>query len=676
MGWWCGQVTGIGSETLKLFSSPGLWLATGLLLVMVVGSWLLLRFTRLGRAHLLTKCAVLSLLAHLLFGIYAWRTFFAQPSFTGPARGTMMVRLIEPSDQPAAPQQTPAELPVWEQFAETREMPQVEPLARPLVEPELDVERVFEPTESLALEEPEPELPDQRPLEPLPEVRRTELSVPELLPLVEEKSEGFVEAAEVVPPQENRSEPELEAIQREAVADAAPAPERVAAGEEPKTELAEPPPQLVAEPELDSLPEDSVAEEAGVRADPASRAMPAMAAAPPASAEPAPLLQLPPPPAAEALEPRQEPVPVRPAGTASNARAVPAEYAERTAERRAAAVAARGGSEQTEQAVESALAWLASQQRPDGRWDPRLTGGGLERMELGQERRGAGMRADNGITGLALLAFLGAGHTPQQGKYRENVARGVEYLIQTQAADGFLGGPARNFERTYCHGMAALALGEALAMTADPSLRGPVQRAVSYTTNSQSRQDGGWRYQPGEAGDMSQFGWQVLALRSAELGGVPTPAVTREGMQRFLNAATRGPYGGLGCYRPGEGHSPTMTAEALLCRQLLEPRVDPRTVDEAADYLLRTLPTPNAVNEYYWYYGTLALYHSGGRAWEIWNERMTETLLRRQLQAGADAGAWPAEGMWAGYGGKVFSTALSTLCLEVYYRYLPLYEQR
>lgn len=175
---------------------------------------------------------------------------------------------------------------------------------------------------------------------------------------------------------------------------------------------------------------------------------------------------------------------------------------------------------------------------------------------------------------------------------------------------------------------------------------------------------------------MSQFGWQVLALRSAQMGGVTTPPATRDGMQRFLEGATRGPFRGLGCYRPGEGPSPTMTAEALLCRQLLEQRVDPRTADEASSYLLQTLPSLNSVNEYYWYYGTLALYHTGGRAWEIWNQRLTDVLLRRQVQAGADAGAWPADGMWAGYGGKVFSTAMSTLCLEVYYRYLPLHEQR
>lgn len=688
MGWWCGQVTGLGSEALRLLNAPGLWLATSLLLAMAVGSWLLLRFTRLGRAHLLTKCAVLSLLAHALFGIYAWRTYFVQPGDSGSG-GTMMVRLIEHAEPSAAERPTPAELPVWEQFAELREMPEVEPLPRPIVDPELAVERVFESPPDLATGEPVA----PQPLDALPDVKRPELVVPELLPVAAEKPDAVAEVAEIVEPRQVPAEQAVPSATDESVAGQT-------AGADEESVASTPIPQPEAEAAQEPRPEDAEAQPTESVSEPAatstaeSTAANELLAGAGASSE---LLELPPPPAEPAagehsqsgvgrvsppgesaapeLIPLTPQIPVRPA-VAALPRRVPAEYSERAPERHAAAAAARGGSEQTEQAVELALAWLASQQRPDGRWDPRLTGGGLERLELGQDRRGAGLRADNGITGLALLAFLGAGQTPQQGKYRETVARGLDYLVQTQTADGFLGGPAMNFERTYCHGMALLALGEGLVMTGDEGLRRAVQRGVAYTVNSQSRQDGGWRYQPGEAGDMSQFGWQVLALRSAEAGGVAIPDATREGMQRFLAGTTRGQFRGIGCYRPGEGPSPTMTAEALLCRQLLEQRVDPRTSDEASSYLLQTLPVQSAVNEYYWYYGTLALYHTGGRAWEIWNQRLTDVLLKRQIQAGADAGAWPADGMWAGYGGKVFSTALSTLCLEVYYRYQPLHEQR
>lgn len=85
-------------------------------------------------------------------------------------------------------------------------------------------------------------------------------------------------------------------------------------------------------------------------------------------------------------------------------------------------------------------------------------------------------------------------------------------------------------------------------------------------------------------------------------------------------------------------------------------------------------PTPHHVNLYYWYYGTLALYHAGGTDWERWNDELKKSLLALQEKEGAEAGSWPANGVWAGYGGRVYATAMAALNLEVYYRYLPMYD--
>jgi len=43
---------------------------------------------------------------------------------------------------------------------------------------------------------------------------------------------------------------------------------------------------------------------------------------------------------------------------------------------------------------------------------------------------------DVGITGLALLAFLGAGNTPKDGKYAEQVKNGLKYLVDVQQSNG------------------------------------------------------------------------------------------------------------------------------------------------------------------------------------------------------------------------------------------------
>jgi hypothetical protein len=190
--------------------------------------------------------------------------------------------------------------------------------------------------------------------------------------------------------------------------------------------------------------------------------------------------------------------------------------------------------------------------------------------------------------------------------------------------------------------------------------------------DAQHPTSGGWRYQPQDLGDMSQFGWQVMALKSAELAGIRTPQATREGMLHFLQRCEHGKHGGLSGYRPGSPASRPMTAEALACRYFLDLAPSDELVQEATEFLLGELPQNGQPNLYYWYYGTLALFHAQGPAWEQWNAAMQQQLLRLQRTEGHLSGSWDADTVWGCYGGRVYSTAMATLCLEVYYRYLPL----
>jgi hypothetical protein len=333
---------------------------------------------------------------------------------------------------------------------------------------------------------------------------------------------------------------------------------------------------------------------------------------------------------------------------------------------------ALGGSVTAMASVDAALAWLAAAQEDDGSWDPTRWGGGLELKVAGHNREGAGVDADTGITGLALLAFLGNGQTHLEGTYRKNVQRGLEYLLRSQGSDGNLSGPARLYAKMYCHGMASLALSEALAMTGDVRIRPGVERAVEFTVNAQHSISGGWRYQPGDQGDMSQFGWQVMALKSASLAGIPIPQKTREGMLHFLQRCEHGLHGGLAGYKPGAPPSRAMTAEALVCRYFLDLAPDQTLVTEASDYLLGELPQPGVPNEYYWYYGTLALFQVQGEAWTKWNAALQRQILRLQRTDGPLAGSWDPNTVWGSYGGRVYTTAMAAMSLEVYYRYLPL----
>jgi hypothetical protein len=340
-----------------------------------------------------------------------------------------------------------------------------------------------------------------------------------------------------------------------------------------------------------------------------------------------------------------------------------------------------GGSRETEAAVDAALVWLSHTQSADGRWDASQFGAGKEMVVLGQDRGGTGADADTGITALALLAFLGAGDTHHTGDYQATVRKGLEFLVRGQDGDGNLGGEAGLYARMYCHSMATFAIAEALAMTGDPALRPPAERGVSFCLRAQNPSTGGWRYRPGDMGDTSQLGWQLMALWSAERAGINVPPPTWTGAERFLRSVRRGQAGGLASYRADSPVSTSMTAEALYCRQLVGETLggadDAAAASEATQQLLRTLPEPSRVNLYYWYYGSLALHRQqqltdqNGLAWQTWNNAMSGVLVNKQTRDGAEAGSWDPECIWGGYGGRVYSTALSTLCLEVYYRYAP-----
>ncbi len=354
-------------------------------------------------------------------------------------------------------------------------------------------------------------------------------------------------------------------------------------------------------------------------------------------------------------------------------------YALRQAADRLKYAEQHGGSVETEAAVAAALQWLVQSQSPDGRWDASRFGAGHEMAVQGQNRGGAGADADSGISALALLALMGAGHTPVAGDYQSNVTKGLEFLMRGQSADGHLASETSLYARMYCHSMATFALAEAFALTSDKRLEPVVGRAVDYSLRAQHPSTGGWRYQPDDTGDTSQLGWQLMSLWSAERAGIKIPPPTWTGAERFLRSVRRGRHGGLASYRADGPASTPMTAEALYCRHLVREVLgggtDLAAANEATAALLAMPPEPNRVNLYYWYYGTLALHHQQeassetAAAWLSWNAALTRVLLDSQISDGPEAGSWEPNCVWGGYGGRIYSTAIGAMCLEVYYRY-------
>lgn len=345
-------------------------------------------------------------------------------------------------------------------------------------------------------------------------------------------------------------------------------------------------------------------------------------------------------------------------------------YRLRAPERRKEMAREFGGSDQTEQAVEAALAWMAKAQSDDGRWD-------VDGFKTLSRCGGPGDRSDEDValTGLCLLSYLGAGYTHVKGEHKEAVRKALNWLMDGQKADGNL----QREGQMYGQAMATAALCESYSMTGDKRLLEPIEKAVGFIARAQNP-GAGWRYEPRKDSDTSVTGWQVLALKSAMIAGVKVAPEHFQWVEEWLGAVRRGNEGGFYAYMPGQGATPTMTAEGWFCQLMMQEKTRMRGQNETIPYLMEHLPAwssrENGVNLYFWYYSTLALYMSGAPEFAVWNKALVNALLTGQVKRGAAVGSWDPVCVLGPRGGRIYMTATAALCLEVYYRYLPFYKQR
>jgi len=324
-----------------------------------------------------------------------------------------------------------------------------------------------------------------------------------------------------------------------------------------------------------------------------------------------------------------------------------------------------GPSRQSEAAVEAGLRWLAAHQLEDGGWhfDHRKS------WCKGQCRNPGKEPSTTGATGLSLLAFLGAGYTHREGEHRRVIRDGIYYL--ERAAMQTPNGLDLQEGTMYAQGIATLALCEAYALTQDPALKDLAQRSVDFIVYAQDKQGGGWRYTPGSRGDTTVTGWQVMALKSGRMSGLSVPRSTWYLVEKFLDSV-QADQGAVYGYLDPEPR-PSCTAIGLLCRMYDGWQPDRPALARGVKLLSDVKPSPQDV--YFNYYATQVMFHWGGSDWKRWNRTLREYLVKTQATEGHESGSWYFEDPHARSGGRLYCTAMSVMTLEVYYRYLPIYDR-
>jgi hypothetical protein len=341
-----------------------------------------------------------------------------------------------------------------------------------------------------------------------------------------------------------------------------------------------------------------------------------------------------------------------------------------------------GGSIGTEDSVVAALRWLQYHQDQDGRWD--IDGFSKNCKKGTCDGAAQAPYFDVGASALALLAYLGNGHTHQVGEFKKTVRKGLRFLKTQQSSDGRIG-PCEGESWFYNHAIALMAISEAYAMTKDDKMKQMAENALRYGLNAQNP-GYGWKYEPrGGKSDTSVTGWMVLALKAAKTGGLEVPKQAFEDARKWFDRVTAA-NGRCGYEKPGDPGSilrgrtknferqETMTAVSLICRIFTgQKRSDPE-IKKGAELIMQKLPTYDApnhlkVNYYYWYNGTYAMFQIGGEQWKKWNEAMKTALLKSQRRDGCAHGSWDAVCEWAVVGGRVYCTAINALSLEIYYRF-------
>ena len=317
--------------------------------------------------------------------------------------------------------------------------------------------------------------------------------------------------------------------------------------------------------------------------------------------------------------------------------------------------------EQLDQSVQRALAWLATKQNEDG---------SFESPEAGRA----------GITSLCLMAFMAQGESPSDGKYEQQLAKAIDYLIAQQKPNGLIATMAdnavpisRNMPRSisvpsiYSHAISALALCEAYGQCSPEQaerLTPIIEKAIAATVEmqrwgpKQKQNVGGWRYLdlrfPGKFSDLSVSGWQLMFLRSAKNAGFDVPEKSIDAAVKYIEGCfLKDKDRKVHAYLAGNRRACTRAmAGAGILALAHAGKHDSKEARSSGEWLLKhdfkkynddTPPYGGRPWQDRYHYGSVlcsqAMFQLGGKYWKQFFPPLVDTLLANQQPNGA----WPPE---------------------------------
>lgn len=299
-------------------------------------------------------------------------------------------------------------------------------------------------------------------------------------------------------------------------------------------------------------------------------------------------------------------------------------------------------------AVDRGLTWLAQNQADDGGYG-RLSHYGPH----------------VGLTGLSGMAFMAEGSTPGRGRYGDNVAGCLSFIIAHSSESGLLAAETSHGPM-YGHGFAALFLAEVYGMSPREDLRETLRKSIRLISNTQN-EEGGWRYQPVRAdADISVTVCQIMALRAARNVGVYVDRVIIDRAVEYVRNS-QNPDGGFR-YMLGPGGSAFARSAGGVAALQYAGIYEGEEIQRGLEYLLRFTP-PKEQNvghyEYGHYYAAQAMFLAGDRYWSVWWPAIRDELLDRQ----------EPDGLWRGQAGPEYGTAMALIVLQIPNRLLPIFQK-